>query len=146
MRTGHRREQCPTTWKVTGPAGPSDAQSVKASLAWSGTTLGEPRFVPGSASIASELAAKVTTIGWAGSKSLSTSRSKTARGRHDVSDLTAGQAISEDGRDFASLGPNHDRPDDCGSAQGPCRRLRAASREGFALRCGQDIGSRGCKR
>src|SRR5215470_20156713 len=115
MRTGHRREQCPTTWKVTGPAGPSDAQSVKASLAWSGTTLGEPRFVPGSASIASELAAKVTTIGWAGSRSLSTSRSKTARGRHDVSDLTTGQAISKNGRDFVPRRPDHDRPGGCES-------------------------------
>jgi hypothetical protein len=36
---------------------------VMASLAWFGTIHGGPRFVPGSASIASGLAAKVTAIG-----------------------------------------------------------------------------------
>jgi hypothetical protein len=79
-----------------------DVQCVKASLASSGTIRGEPRFVPGSASIGLEVGVKVTTIGWAGSKSLSTSRPKTARGRHDASDLTTRQEIFEDGADFAS--------------------------------------------
>jgi hypothetical protein len=45
-----------------------------ASLVSSGIIRGEPRFAPGSASIVSELAAKVMAIGWAGSESLSTSR------------------------------------------------------------------------
>jgi hypothetical protein len=49
-----------------------------ASLGLSGIIRGEPRFAPESASIGSELVAKVTAIGWAGSKSLSTGRSKTA--------------------------------------------------------------------
>src|SRR4051812_42715418 len=54
-------------------------QSVRASLVSSGIIRGERRFAPGSASIASRRAAKVTTIGWAGN-SLSTSRPQTARG------------------------------------------------------------------
>ena len=58
-----RREQCLTAWKVTGLTRPRDAQSVMASLVSSGTTRGEPRFAPGSASIASERAVKVTAIG-----------------------------------------------------------------------------------
>ena len=37
-------------------------------------------LAPGSASTSSRRAAKVTTTGWGGSKSLSTSRPKTARG------------------------------------------------------------------
>ena len=44
-------------------AGPGDVRSVMASLVSFGTTRGEPRFVPRSASIASELAGKVTAIG-----------------------------------------------------------------------------------
>jgi hypothetical protein len=55
------RQQCPTAPKVL--AKPRDAPSVKANLAWSGTIHGGPRFVPGSASITSRLAAKVTAIG-----------------------------------------------------------------------------------
>src|SRR5262245_643016 len=90
-----RREQCLTAWKLTGLIGPRDAQSVMASLASSGIIRGEPRFAPGRASIASERAAKVTAIGWGGSKPLSTSRPRTARGRHDFSDLTTRQAISQ---------------------------------------------------
>jgi hypothetical protein len=39
------------------------AQFVTASLVLSDTTRGEPRFVPGSASIASRLARKVTAVG-----------------------------------------------------------------------------------
>src|SRR6516225_6354999 len=73
-----RREQCLTAWKVRGLTRPRDAQSVMASLGLSGIIRGEPRFAPESASIGSELVAKVTAIGWAGSKSLSTGRSKTA--------------------------------------------------------------------
>jgi hypothetical protein len=57
------KQQCPNAPKVLDPAEPRDAQSVMASLASSGTTRGEPHFVPGSASIASELAAKVTATG-----------------------------------------------------------------------------------
>src|SRR5215468_7859115 len=94
------REQCLTASKVTGLTGPRDAQSVMASLVSSGIIRGEPRFAPGSASIALERAAKVTATGWAGSKSLSTSRPKTARGRHDASDLATRQAISKNSRDF----------------------------------------------
>jgi hypothetical protein len=40
-----------------------------AGLVSSGTTRGEPLFVPGSASFASGLAGQVTAIGWLGSKS-----------------------------------------------------------------------------
>jgi hypothetical protein len=69
-----RRKQCLTAWKVTGLTRSCDAQSVRASLASSGIIRGERRFAPGSVSIASRRAAKVTTIGWAGSKSPSTSR------------------------------------------------------------------------
>jgi hypothetical protein len=58
-----RRQQCPTAPKILDLAKLRDAQSVMASLVSSGTTRGEPRFVPRSASIASELAAKVTAIG-----------------------------------------------------------------------------------
>src|SRR5438046_8675394 len=83
-----RRKQCLTAWKVTGPTRPCDAQSVRASLVSSGIIRGERRFAPGSASIASRRAAKVTTIGWAGSNPLSTNRPQTARGRHDAADLT----------------------------------------------------------
>src|SRR5216117_3005794 len=111
-----RRRQCLTAWKVTGLTRPCDAQSVRASLDSSGIIRGERRFAPGSASISSRRAAKVTTIGWAGSNSLSTSRPKTARGRHDASDLTTRQGIFEDSADFASHCPNHDGPSDCGSA------------------------------
>src|SRR6516162_3996753 len=91
-----------------GPDKPCDAQSVRASLVSSGIIRGERRFVPGSASIASRRAAKVTTIGWAGSKSLSTSRLGTARGRHDASDHTTREGILEDSADFASDCQNHD--------------------------------------
>src|SRR5215472_17421996 len=73
-----------------------------------GSIRGERRFAPGSASIASRRVAKVTTIGWAGSNSLSTSRPGTARGRHDASDLTTRQGIREDSADFASHCQNHD--------------------------------------
>src|SRR6516225_2041236 len=103
-----RREQCLTAWKVRGMTRQRDAQSVMASLGSSGIIRGEPRFAPGSASIASELAAKVTAIGWAGSKSPSTSRPKTARGHHDASNLTARQGISEDSADFAPYRQDHD--------------------------------------
>src|SRR5438445_13806130 len=87
-----------------------------ASLVSSGTTRGEPRFVPRSASIASELAGKVTAIGWAGSKSPSTSCPRTARGLYDGPDLTTRQGIFRDGTDFAPRCQNHDRLSDCGSA------------------------------
>ena len=83
-----RRKQCLTAWKVTGLTRPCDAQSVRAGLVSSGIIRGERSFAPGSASIALRPAAKVTTIGWAGSKSLSTSRPKAARGRHDASEVT----------------------------------------------------------
>ena len=45
---------------------PRDAHFVMASLVSSGTTRGEPRIVPRSASIASELAGKVTAnwVSW----------------------------------------------------------------------------------
>src|SRR6185437_3524100 len=99
---------------------------------WSGIIRGGPRFVPGNASIASEPAAKVTAIGWVGWKSPSTNRSKTRGGRHDASYLTTRQSIFEDGADVAPHRQDHDRPGDCGSAQGPCQRLPAAGREGFA--------------
>jgi hypothetical protein len=66
---------CP---KVLDLAEPRDGQFVMASLVSSGTTRGEPRFVPRSASIASELAGRVTAIGWAGSRSPSTSCQRTA--------------------------------------------------------------------
>jgi hypothetical protein len=58
-----RRKQCLTAWKVTGLTRPCDAHSVRASLVSSGIIRGERRFAPGSASIASRRAAKVTTIG-----------------------------------------------------------------------------------
>jgi hypothetical protein len=111
-----RRKQCLTAWKVMGLTRPCDAQSVRASLVSSGIIRGERRFAPGSASIASRRAAKVTTIGWAGSNSLLTSRPKTARERHDASDLTTRQGIFEDSADFASHCQNHDGSSHCGSA------------------------------
>jgi hypothetical protein len=58
-----RRLQCPTAPKVIDLAEPRDAQFVMASLVSSGTTRGEPRFVPGSALIASELVGQVIAIG-----------------------------------------------------------------------------------
>src|SRR6516165_125605 len=103
-----RRKQCLIAWKVTGLKRPCDAQSVMASLVSSGIIRGERRFAPESASIASRRAAKVTSIGWAGSKSLSTNQPGTARGRHDTSDLTTRQGILEDSADFASHCRNHD--------------------------------------
>ena len=60
---GKRRLQCPTAPKVLDLAEPRDAQFVMASLVSSGTTRGEPRFVPTSALIASELAGQVIAIG-----------------------------------------------------------------------------------
>src|SRR5882672_8082747 len=81
-----------------------------ASLVSSGTTRGEPPFVPRSASIASELAGQVTAIGCPGSKSPWTRRQKTARGLYDVSaDLTTRQRILRNSADFTSRCPNHDR-------------------------------------
>src|SRR5205807_126054 len=82
-----RRKECPTASKVMGLIRPRDAQSVRASLVSSGIIRGERSFAPGSALLALRRAAKVTTIGWAGSKSLSTSPPKIARGPHDSSDL-----------------------------------------------------------
>src|ERR1700756_706658 len=114
--TTKRRPKCPTAPKVLDLAEPRDAQFVTASLVSSGTTRGERRFVPRSASIASELAGKVTAIGWAGSRSPSTSCQRTARGLHDGPDLTTRQSIFRDSTDFAPRCPNHDRPSDCGSA------------------------------
>jgi hypothetical protein len=49
-------------------AKPPDALSVTASLVSSGTIRGKLLFVPKNASIASELAAKVTAAGCPGSK------------------------------------------------------------------------------
>src|SRR5258708_4172471 len=118
-----RRLQCPTAPKVLDLAVPRDAQFVMASLVSSGTTRGEPSFVPRVASIASELAGKVTAIGWAGSKSASTSCKRTARGHYDAPDLTTRPGIFRNSTDLAARCQNHDRRSDCRSAQGPCRRL-----------------------
>src|SRR5262245_26737391 len=96
------RKQCLTTWKITGLTRPCDAQSVRASLVSSGIIGGERRFVPGSASIASRRAAKVTTSGWAGSNRFRPSRPKTARRRHGASDLTTRQGIFENSADLTS--------------------------------------------
>src|SRR5215471_12059609 len=93
-----------------------DARSVTESLVSSGTTHGGPRFVPRSASIASELAAKVTAIGWAGSKSPSTICQRIARELYERPDVTTRQGICGDRMDFAAHCPNHDRPSDCESA------------------------------
>src|SRR6266576_1501234 len=101
-----RRKQCLTASKVTGLTRRCDAQSVRANLVSSGIICGERRFAPASASIASRRAAKVTTIGWAGSKSLLTSRPKTARARHDASYLVT-RGIFEDAADFASHCQDH---------------------------------------
>ena len=60
-----------------------------ASLVSSDTTHGEPSFVPRNASIASGVAGKVIANGWGGSKSLSTSRKRTARRCYDHHDLRA---------------------------------------------------------
>lgn len=111
-----RGRQCPTAPKVLGLAEASDAQLVMASLVSSGTTRGEPSFVPRSASMASEFAGKVTAIGWAGSRSPWTSCEITARGLHDDPDLTTRQCIFKDSTDFAPRCRNHDRPSDCRSA------------------------------
>jgi hypothetical protein len=64
-----RRLKCLIAPKVLDLAELRDAQFVMASLVSSGTTRGEPPFVPKNASIASELAARVTAIGCPGSKS-----------------------------------------------------------------------------
>jgi hypothetical protein len=56
------REQCLTALKVMALTRPCDAQSVMAGLVSSGITRGERRCAPGSASIASECAAKVTQL------------------------------------------------------------------------------------
>src|SRR3954471_22583144 len=103
-----RRKQCLTAWQVRGLTRPCDAQSARASLVSSGIIRGECHFAPGSASIALRRAAKVTTIGWAGSNSLSTSRPKNARGRHEASNLTTRQGIFENNSGFASHCRNHD--------------------------------------
>jgi hypothetical protein len=47
-------------------------------------------------------------MGWF--QSLSTQPPKTARGRHDASDLTTRQGIFEDSADFTSHCQNHDGP------------------------------------
>jgi hypothetical protein len=93
-----RRLQRPTAPKVLDLAEPRDAQFVVASLVSPGTTRGEPRFVPRSALIASELAGKLTAIGWAGSKSPSTCCHRTARRLNDGPDLTTRQGILETAR------------------------------------------------
>jgi hypothetical protein len=59
----------PNCSEILDLAKPRDVQSVLANLVSSGTTRGEPRFVPRSASIASELAGQLTAIGCPGSKS-----------------------------------------------------------------------------
>src|SRR5258705_5230209 len=115
-RIAKRRQQCPPAPKVLHMAEPRDAESAMASLVSSGTTRGEPPFVPGSASIASELAGKVTAIGCPGSSSPPTSCHRTARGPYDSPDLTTRQGIPGDSTDFAPRCPNHDRPSDCESA------------------------------
>jgi hypothetical protein len=84
-----RRQQCLTLTKALELAGPRDAQSVMASLVSSDTTHGEPSFVPRNASIASGAAGKVIANGRGGSKSLSTSRKRTARRCYDHQDLRA---------------------------------------------------------
>jgi len=110
-----RRQQCPIAPKVLDMAEPRDAQSVIAGLVSSGTTRGELPCVPGSASIASELAGKVTAIGCAGSKSPPTSYRRTARGPYDVPDLTT-RRIFGNSTDVAPRYPDHDRLCGCGSA------------------------------
>src|SRR5450631_1256439 len=107
-RNTKRRPPCPTAPKVLDLAEPRDAHFVMASLVSSGTTRGEPLFVPGSASIASEPAGQATAIGWAGFKSHSTRCRRTGRGHNDGSDLTTRRAIPKNGRDFAPRCPNHD--------------------------------------
>jgi hypothetical protein len=60
--------KCPTAPRIPELAELRDAQFVMASLVLSGTTRGETHFAPGSASIASELAGQVITIGCPGSR------------------------------------------------------------------------------
>jgi hypothetical protein len=103
-----RREQCFIARKVRGLTRPCGAQSVMASLVWFGIIRGEPHFAPESASIASKLAAKVTAVGWAGSKPPSTSRPRTARVRHGPSNLTTRQGMFEESADFV---PHSQNPD-----------------------------------
>src|SRR5580765_466567 len=95
---------------------PRDAQSVMASLVSSGTTRGELPFVRRGASITSELAEKVTAIGWVGSKSPLASCQRTARGFYDFPDLTTRQGVFRNSTDFVPRCANHDRPSDCRSA------------------------------
>src|ERR1700757_1372686 len=108
-----RRLQCPTAPKVLDLAEPRDAQFVMAGLVSSGTTGGGTRFVPRSASTASGPAGKVTAIGWAGSRSPSTSCQRTVRGLCDGPDLKTRQGILRDSTDFAPRCPYHDRLSDC---------------------------------
>ena len=87
-------------------AEPRDARFVMAGLVSSGTTRGGLLLVPGSASIASELAEQVIGVGCPGPKSPWTKRRRTAGGLHDVrADLTTRQGILENSRDFASPKP-----------------------------------------
>jgi hypothetical protein len=58
-----RRKQCLIALEVTGLTTPRDAQSVEGSSVSSAIIRGERRFAPGSATIVSRYAAKVTTTG-----------------------------------------------------------------------------------
>ena len=89
-----RRPQCPITPTVLDLAEPRDAPFVMVSLVSSGTTHGEPPFVPRSASIASKRAAQMTSVGCPGFTSPYTRRQRTARGLYDVRD--ARRAASHD--------------------------------------------------
>jgi len=53
-------------------------------------------------------------------------------GPYDDQILTTRQGIPENSPDVVTGGANHDRQSRRGSAQGSCRKLRTASREGFA--------------
>jgi hypothetical protein len=55
-----RKRLCPIVPKIFDPAGPCVARFAMANLVSSGTIRGEPRFVQGSASIASELVGQAT--------------------------------------------------------------------------------------
>jgi hypothetical protein len=105
-------------------------------LVSSGIIGGERRFAPGTASIALRRAAEVTTIGWAGSKSLSPVARKPREGILGASDLTTRQGIFENSADFTSHCQNHGGPKRLRlSLRLLPTTTRAASREGFARRC-----------
>src|SRR3954454_18297079 len=108
-----RRLRCPIAPKLLSLAEPRDVQFVTARLVSSGTIRGEPGYVPRNASIASELAGKVSAIGQAGSRSPSNSQ-RNGRAHHDAPELATRHCGFGTRADFAPSGSSRDCLSDCG--------------------------------